>query len=334
MTPLEALPWQQSVIDRGSERRQAAGFLASLGLPAEPAEPSADPVTGVPVVTSQIKVLVLRAGKTLVHDGALVYLPHQVLERSTFSVYLGRTLVPGALPVGTELLTIELNDVAPGEEASLAELGAPAEAQWLGFRQIAAELSEAESQYLIEANAILNWHRVHTHCPRCGTPTTVESSGWVRRCPQDSSEHFPRTDPAIIVAIVGPDGRLLLGGGAGWEENRYSTLAGFVEPGESLEQAVVREIAEEVGVHIHSTQYLGSQAWPFPASLMVGFIAYTDDAEARPDGVEVVRARWFSKAELLSAVQSGEVVISHRVSIARALIEQWYGERIEDVPQQ
>lgn len=311
MTPIEALSWQQAAIDRGCERRQSAAFLDSLSSP------------------SAAKVLALQGGKALFHQGTLVYLSPSVAARSDFSVYLGRTLGDASLPAGTELISIELT-----EQVSAEALGAPAEAQWLGFRQIAAELSEAESQYLIEANAILNWHRVHTHCPRCGAQTVVESLGWVRRCPQDGSEHFPRIDPAIIVAVVGKDGRLLLGSGAGWEKHRYSTLAGFVEPGESLEQAVVREIAEEVGVHIHSVQYLGSQAWPFPASLMLGFTAYTDDAEAKADGVEIVRARWFSKSELLSAVNSGEVVISHRASIARALIEQWYGERIEDVLQQ
>ncbi|AJT41519.1 NAD(+) diphosphatase [Psychromicrobium lacuslunae] len=337
MTRTEALSWQQSMIDRGSERRQNPDFLASLGVSsatlagglagAESSESAAtEASTDKPKSTA--KVLALRAGKTLVSPGGLIYLPVSVTEQSGFAVYLGRTLGEAGLEEGTELLTVEL-----AEEFSLEEFDLPADTQWQGVRQLAAELSIAESQYLIEANAILNWHRVHTHCPRCGSPTEVIASGWVRRCPQDGSEHFPRTDPAIIVAVVGKGGKLLLGGGAGWEEHRYSTLAGFVEPGESLEQAVLREIAEEVGVRIQSVQYLGSQAWPFPASLMLGFIAFTDDEVAKPDGVEVVRARWFSKAELLSAVNSGEVIISHRVSIARALIEHWYGERIEDVPQ-
>lgn len=158
----------------------------------------------------------------------------------------------------------------------------------------------------------------------------MEVSGWVRRCPKDKSEHYPRTDPAIIVAVVGADDRLLLGNGATWEPNRFSTLAGFVEPGESLEQAVVREIQEEVGVRIHRADYLGSQAWPFPASLMVGYTAWTEDTEATPDGAEVARARWFTRAELQAAVLSGEVIISHRMSIARALIEDWYGGLIEE----
>ena len=183
----------------------------------------------------------------------------------------------------------------------------------------------------MEASAITNWHAGHTHCPRCGTPTEVEAGGWVRRCPADSSEHYPRTDPAIIVTVVGPDGRLLLGGGGPLDARNYSTLAGFVEPGESLEQAVVREIYEEVGVRVTTCQYLGSQSWPFPASLMLGFTAVTEDAEARPDGVEVTRARWFSREELQEAVLAGDITISSRLSIARSLIEHWYGGRIRDL---
>ncbi|MGO4493683.1 NAD(+) diphosphatase, partial [Arthrobacter sp. 2YAF22_2] len=173
----------------------------------------------------------------------------------------------------------------------------------------------------------------HIHCPRCGAATVPEAGGWVRRCPADNSEHYPRTDPAIIVTVVGPDGRLLLGGGGPLDSRNYSTLAGFVEPGESLEQAVIREIGEEVGVRVTASQYLGSQSWPFPASLMLGFTATTSDTEARPDGVEVTRARWFSRAELQEAVSSGEIVISSRLSIARALIEHWYGGVIQDRPE-
>jgi NAD+ diphosphatase len=182
----------------------------------------------------------------------------------------------------------------------------------------------------VEASAITNWHAGHTHCPRCGTPTEVEAGGWVRRCPADSTEHYPRTDPAIIVTVVGPDGRLLLGGGGPADAKNYSTLAGFVEPGESLEQAVVREVLEEVGVRVSACQYLGSQSWPFPASLMLGFTAVTEDAVATPDGVEVTRARWFSREELQDAVLHGDITISSRLSIARALIEHWFGGRIED----
>ncbi|MFP5312640.1 MAG: NAD(+) diphosphatase, partial [Actinomycetes bacterium] len=240
-------------------------------------------------------------------------------------VYLGSALPEADVPRGTDLLLFVLPEpVEPGTA------GIPAGASWAGFREVAAVLTATSTALFVEASAIANWHAGHTHCPRCGTPTEVEGGGWVRRCPADGSEHYPRTDPAIIVTVVGPDGRLLLGGGGPADARNYSTLAGFVEPGESLEEAVVREIQEEVGVRITACQYLGSQSWPFPASLMLGFTAVTGDAQATPDGVEVTRARWFSREELQEAVLTGEITISSRLSIARSLIEHWYGGRIQD----
>jgi NAD+ diphosphatase len=241
-------------------------------------------------------------------------------------VYLGSALPGSDLPEGTELLLFVLPD--PPEPGTA---GIPADAAWAGFRDVATGLTATSTALFVESSAIANWHAGHTHCPRCGSPTDVEAGGWVRRCPADNSEHYPRTDPAIIVTVVGPDGRLLLGGGGPLDARNYSTLAGFVEPGESLEQAVVREIQEEVGVRVTACQYLGSQSWPFPASLMLGFTAVTEDTQATPDGVEVTRARWFSREELQEAVLSGEITISSRLSIARSLIEHWYGGRIRDL---
>jgi NAD+ diphosphatase len=312
MTHPEPLPWNEAVLDRGSDRRLEPGFLDGI------------------LAGGGTRALVLLAGKTLVYDGGIAYLEPARLPPAELAVYLGsvRSGAPGGLAEGTDLVLLVLSE----EAAEIASGLAPGGSRWAGFREAALELGAADSGIFIEANAIANWHGSHTHCPKCGSPTTIEVGGWVRRCPRDSSEHYPRTDPAIIVAVVGPDDRILLGGGSSWDSNRYSTLAGFVEPGESLEQAVVREIAEEVGVRIHSARYLGSQSWPFPSSLMLGFNASTKDTEARPDGVEVTRARWFSREEIQHAVSSGEVVISARTSIARALIEQWYGGRIEDAP--
>lgn len=256
------------------------------------------------------------------------YAPEQV-------IYLGAALPAAGVPAGTQFVLFILPEQfeVHAEPFEQHVEGIPAGAQWAGFREVAAELDPTDTALFIEASAIANWHASHTHCPRCGAATAPEAGGWVRRCPADNSEHYPRTDPAIIVTVVGPDGRLLLGGGGPLDSRNYSTLAGFVEPGESLEQAVIREIGEEVGVRVTASQYLGSQSWPFPASLMLGFTATTADTEARPDGVEVTRARWFSRAELQDAVLSGEIVISSRLSIARALIEHWYGGVIQDRPE-
>jgi NAD+ diphosphatase len=191
---------------------------------------------------------------------------------------------------------------------------------------VAAAMTDRDAGVFVEAVAIANWHAVHTHCPRCGSPTTVTHSGWVRRCPRDGSEHFPRTDPAIIVTVVDRQDRLLLGNNIAWGPHRYSTLAGFVEPGESVEAAVVREVHEESNLVVHSPEYLGSQPWPFPQSLMLGYTATTDHPEAADaDREEVAHVRWFTRDELAAAVASGDITIPGSSSISRALIEHWFG---------
>jgi NAD+ diphosphatase len=178
----------------------------------------------------------------------------------------------------------------------------------------------------VTAVALAAWHASHRCCPRCGTPTVVGFSGWVRHCPNDGIDQYPRTDPAVIMAVVDDDDRLLLGHAAQWPERRFSTLAGYVEPGEGLEQAVRREVDEEVGVAVGEVTYRGSQPWPFPASIMLAFVARATSTEITVDGVEVTEARWFTRAELLAAASSGEVLLPSKASIARALVEEWAGE--------
>jgi NAD+ diphosphatase len=201
------------------------------------------------------------------------------------------------------------------------------------LREIGMLLGARDTGLLVHAIAIANWHATHTHCPRCGAPTRMTSGGHTRMCDVDGSEHYPRTDPAVIMAVVDDDDRLLLGHQAIWPEKRFSTLAGFVEPGESLEHAVRREVAEEVGLEIGDVGYLGSQAWPFPASLMLGFVAHATTTEVHRHDGEIAEARWFTRDGLLDAVRTGEVLLSPPVSIARRLIEHWYGQPIEDAQQ-
>lgn len=309
------LPVRPALVDRGSGIRMKPGMIEDL-LAAG---------TAKAMVISQRKALVTADGLWFGDATALWHAISGSDAGAAAAIYLGTTLTTASLPEGTPVLLFTVAEPpAPGTTA------VPAEAEWAGFRDVAARLDANDTALFIEASAISNWHATHTHCPQCGTPTDIEVGGWVRRCPKDHSEHYPRTDPAVIVTIVGPDGRLLLGGGGPADAKNYSTLAGFVEPGESLEQAVVREIGEEVGVRITACQYLGSQSWPFPASLMLGFTATTEDTVAKPDGVEVTRARWFSREELQDAVLTGEITISSRLSIARSLIEHWYGGVIED----
>lgn len=316
------LPVSAARINRGSAVRAAAGMVEGL---IGSGTARAMVISGRQALVADGRVALLDAADLAARLRDTPYAPEQY-------IYLGSALAGSDLAEGAELLLFVLpaQFEVQTEEFEDHVAGIPAGARWAGFRDVAATLNPTDAALFVEASAIANWHATHTHCPRCGTPTQIEAGGWVRRCPSDGSEHYPRTDPAVIVTVVGPDGRLLLGGGGPLDATNYSTLAGFVEPGESLEEAVVREIGEEVGVRVSATQYLGSQPWPFPASLMLGFTATTADTEARPDGVEVTRARWFSRQELQDAVLSGEITISSRLSIARALIEHWYGGVIRD----
>lgn len=195
-----------------------------------------------------------------------------------------------------------------------------------GLRQVGSLLGDLDAGLLVYAVALEAWHATHEFCPRCGSRTEVRAGGHMRVCPEDGSQHFPRVDPAVIMLVHDDDDRCLLARGPEWPQGRLSVLAGFVEPGESLEHAVVREVAEEVGVRVTAPRYLGSQPWPFPRSLMLGFFARAVSTEFDLDPGEIAEARWFSRAELRAALASGEVSLPSEVSIARRLIETWYGE--------
>ena len=170
------------------------------------------------------------------------------------------------------------------------------------LRALGMLLGDAEAGLLVHAIALENWHRTHRFCARCGRPTDAVMAGHVRKCPDCGTEHFPRTDPAVIMLVIDDRDRCLLGRHASWPEGRFSTLAGFVEPGESLEQGVAREVLEEAGVLVDEAVYLGSQPWPFPSSLMLGFHAHASSDRVRVDGEEIAEARWFTRAELKAAI--------------------------------
>ena len=165
------------------------------------------------------------------------------------------------------------------------------------IRELLAVLSVREGSLLAQAAGISNWHRTHPHCARCGALTEITAGGHIRQCPSCSAQHFPRTDPAVIMLITDDQDRALLGRGAGWEEGRFSTLAGFVEPGESLEDAVRREVKEETAVVVDTVRYGASQPWPFPSSLMLGFYGTARDQEITIDPSEIAEAYWFTRDE-------------------------------------
>ena len=197
------------------------------------------------------------------------------------------------------------------------------------LRSAGMRLGDVDVSLVTAAVGITNWHARQGFCPRCGSPTEVVEAGWVRRCTADGSEHYPRTDAAVIMSVVDDDDRLLLAHGVRFRGTvGMSVLAGFVEPGESLEAAVKREVMEEVGVPVTDVQYLGNQPWPFPASLMVGFTARATATELHPDPVEIGEARWFTREEFAQALYDETLTVPARLSIARHLIEHWYGGHI------
>lgn len=204
--------------------------------------------------------------------------------------------------------------------------------RWASLRDVGADLPARDAGLATMAVALDAWHTRHPRCPRCGAPTALTQGGWVRLCRADATEHYPRTDPAIIVAVVDDDDRVLLGHAAAWPDHRYSTLAGFVEAGESAEHAVRREVFEETAVVVDRVEYRGSQPWPFPASLMLAYRGHAATTEIAVDGVEVTAARWFSRDELAAAIRSGEVLLPMATSVAYALITDWFGAPLPPAP--
>ena len=195
------------------------------------------------------------------------------------------------------------------------------------LREMGAQLSALEFELSLHATALSNWHRAHPRCPRCGGPTRVDLGGAARFCDADQSQHHPRTDSAVIVLIKDRDDRILLGHQPVWPEGRFSTFAGFLEPGETFEQCVSREVFEESGITVREIKYLGSQPWPFPASIMIAFEAVTDNPEvAKGDGEEITEVKWFSRAELKAAAADGSLLLPPTISVARKMIEGWLGE--------
>ena len=194
----------------------------------------------------------------------------------------------------------------------------------IGLRSAAASLPHADAGLAAHAAALVNWHRRHRHCSVCGAPTAVADGGIVRRCERCGTDHHPRTDPVVIMLVTDGD-RVLLGRQPTWPQGRYSALAGFVEPGESLEEAVAREVREEAGVEVGPPAYVASQPWPFPSSLMLGFTAPWVSGEPRRIDEELEDVRWFSRDEVAAAVEEreGPLGVPPRFAIARRLIEVW-----------
>ncbi|MDE2386269.1 MAG: NAD(+) diphosphatase [Actinomycetales bacterium] len=319
MTHLPTLPLAKSAIDRDATQRLNSSLFEEL---------AADATT---------RVLPVFDGKVLLQSDAvagagstnIAIFPMDAVPDFEYQVYLGR--------IARNAIGAEADGKVPGAAVILRVLNQehaavlnPDRDSWRNLRRAVSALTDLDAGLWTQSLAISNWHATHVFCPHCGAPTEIAQAGWSRRCPVDDRQVFPRTDPAIIVAVTDDADRLLLGSQGAWESNRWSVLAGFVEAGESLNSAVAREVLEESGIHVTDIEFLGSQPWPFPYSLMFGFKAKAHAGqELVPDGDEIAKLRWISRAELVA--EASEMLLPGPLSIARALIENWLGHSLDEL---
>jgi len=224
--------------------------------------------------------------------------------------------------VGEPILFLGLDGDAPRFSA-LPDGTAPVDAR--AHFQLLALLDADDAPTFAAALSLANWHRRHGHCSVCGHLTEPNRGGWSRMCPNCGAEHYPRSDPVVIM-LAEHDGRLLLGRQPHYPERRYSALAGFLEPGESIEYAVARELKEEAGIDVHDVRYLCSQPWPFPSTLMIGAYATADDVRLTIAHDELDDARWFSREEVVAALANDPAApfqAPPRSAIARTLLDRW-----------
>jgi NAD+ diphosphatase len=230
-----------------------------------------------------------------------------------------RMFAVDALPEGLELVLLGVD--GEGHAVFAADPGDELPGERRGLRDLAPVLSQAEGGMVAHAVGLLNWHRRHRFCANCGAPSDAREAGHVRVCPVCGTQHHPRTDPVVIMLVTDGD-RALLGRQAQWPAGRYSALAGFVEPGESLEEAVAREVREEAGVRVADVRYRSSQPWPFPSSLMLGFSARWAGGEPAVRDAELEDVGWFTR----QAIVDGDVLLPPPTAIARRLIDEWLGD--------
>jgi NAD+ diphosphatase len=288
-------------LDRCAEQREDAAWVA-----ARAEDPNA-------------RYLILRAdgGALVANDrSGLLHLDRAARER----------VDPAASPSFLGCADTAHHFVLTLDEQTATRAAAEVDGEFLDLRSAGGVLPAFDAGLFAYARGLAHWQQRTRWCSACGAPLRLEAAGHRAQCtnPQCGIAHFPRTDPAIIV-IVSHAGRCLLGRGPQWPARRYSTLAGFVEPGETLEDAVRREVFEEAGVRVAHSDYHSSQPWPFPASIMLGFTAQAEDPTIRL-GPELAEAHWFSVADLVSGLRSGQIKVSSPLSVSYKLIEHWLRE--------
>lgn len=265
---------------------------------------------------------------------ALGWLPagHPILAGESGAVFLG--LAPDGPRFAQDLDWSGPEDGAEApssflDEGRVRHPGLPGHLEFAELRAVMGALGAGDAGVAAAAKGVLGWHATHGFCARCGGPSAPADAGWKRVCAACGGQHFPRTDPVVIMLILRGE-RVLLGRSSGWPPGMYSLLAGFMEPGESIEAAVRRETWEEAGVRVGTVDYLSSQPWPFPASLMIGCRGFALGEEIVRDPVELEDARWVSREGVLAGLmgQDPEMRPARKGSIARFLLERWLGDRL------
>jgi len=290
-------------LDRVSERRDDGKWVAAL---------LGDPET---------RILALRDLKPFTRGTAVPALDWQPVEQWRDQIDAGAPLIFLGLGEGRAHFAIDAAgaDVAPDVDTELIDV-----------RALAPAIAPGEAAILAEARSLLDWHTRHRFCAQCGSPTKMSSAGWKRQCPECRASHFPRTDPVVIMLAVRGE-RALLGRNRRRPGARFSCLAGFVEPGETLEEAVRREVHEESGIRCGRVRYLATQPWPFPSSLMIGFLAEALTEEITVDPEELAEARWFSRQEIREMVaraaagsdDPSQVSLPAPIAIAHHICRRW-----------
>lgn len=314
-----------SDLDRAAaERRDAAGLAAML--------------------TAGAEVIALWRGKPLVMGDPTQGPCHLVRLRAgdpvltsarDMAIFLGRI-------AGEAVFAQDISAWVPTEPVDEAQIGAfldpsiqhhPAAPDGSAFRELRSvmnQLDARDGELAATARALINWHESHGFCAKCGAASTMTEAGWQRHCPACGAHHFPRTDPVVIMLITQGD-RVLLGRSPGWPEGMFSLLAGFVEPGETIEAAVRREVLEETAIRVGRVSYVAGQPWPFPASLMIGCRGEATSEQITVDPAELEAARWVTRAELLTvfAGTHPDIRPARKGAIAHVMLEHWLADRLD-----
>lgn len=323
MKNAEQVTFGGSGLDRAGELRGNAQALADAA-----ADPAARAIVfwrGKPLISPERPAGLIRLG-----------LDHAAVQDAVEApILLGREGDAPIFAVDISAWTpADLDDSTLGGFLDPSEQRHPALPDWMVFvelRRVMTWLSARDAELAASGKAVFSWHESHLFCARCGDKTKLSQGGWQRQCAACGTSHFPRTDPVVIMLITHGNS-VLVGRSPGWPQGMYSLLAGFVEPGETLEAAVRREVFEEAGVQVGEVGYLASQPWPFPASLMFGCWGHATSTDITIDPVEIEDARWITREEMMAISQGHhpEIMPARKGAIAHFLIERWLEDSLGD----